>query len=1274
MTKEMTHPARAEGESSRMTATPHAPSGSGATAPPAADRALQGRYQIVSQRGAGRDGVAFEAVDGQSGEVVDLHRLVSAAADPERKDNLFRRLRLLQAFRHPSVFSVRELSLDTDPPFVCLEARRGQSVSEIDADSTRHLSPLERLRFAVQVCDVVTAAHRLGLVHGCLSLEAVFVDFDRVRLDFSGLETLSTVVVGTAVDLADDIPALATVIDGLLSPAAVSDSLNALSARQHAALRQLIRMASGEEPSQRPLAQEFLELLRGLNELADTEANQPSADLDQTSEASSTSPSMLVENTPDTEAATVEQVVSHDNDLDSTDELDATQSAPDLSLAADVSISVAGRQPPEAGAQLGRYQIVKKIGEGGMGSVFKATDIGDGRVVAIKTLNAASTVRANALIRFQKEGRMLAAVNNPFVTNLIEVNEDDGLHYIVLEFVDGIDVKQVLQQLSPLPERQAIAIAADVARALVDAHERGIVHRDIKPENILLGGDPLQFVHEGGGSSVDELAEPLRCKLSDFGIARYVDSSESLAVTQAGAILGTPRYMSPEQCKGQGDVVPQSDVYSLGITLFELLTGTLPFQADDPVKLVAMHCFDAAPAVTRENPRVSDAVAAIVAKALAKRPEDRFTDAAHILRELDQLLRGQPSDIQVHPVVPEFDPSKHVHVDLQWDLKSSPEELWPFVANTDRLNRAIGLPSVEYRTEADPEKGIRRFGSFSMLGMSISWEEHPFEWIEGKRMGVVRDFERGPFKSFTNIVELERLATGGTRLTHRIMIAPAGFVGRMLAKIDAGKRAPKSLEKVYRRVDETLQNRKKNRVYADPFEEASTLPRLVRRRIEQRVQQLVDEGVSAELASQLGEFIESAPAQGVAKIQPYALADQLYVDQQELLDACLLACNTGLLTLQWDVLCPTCRVAADTKSTLKQLQAHTFCEACNVDFDSDVASSVELIFQAHPDLREVSTGKYCIGGPSHTPHVVAQLRVEPEERVEIELALPVGEYLIRGPNLPQSVTIRVQPTGPSQHDLHLDADLDIRQVPLLRAGGQLLRVSHGFDMVQVIRLERTISRQDVVTAAQASVLPMFRKLFPGEVFEQGQLISAEHVTLLVTAIDNIDELYERLGDADAYTIVQQHIQDMDREISQRRGAVVKIVGEGLVAAFDEVADAVATAFHLQDFMANLQIVAGALLPSSEKTGDAGAMRVRLDVGVHSGPAIVTTVNDRLDYFGATARVAAALPEHAEGGVLLTEPVFADPVVAEQLQGHEFSSQLRSIDLPGRPQQLVQMFV
>ena len=210
-----------------------------------------------------------------------------------------------------------------------------------------------------------------------------------------------------------------------------------------------------------------------------------------------------------------------------------------------------------AGQQLGNYRILQKLGEGGMGAVYKAERIADGQTVAIKVLSPAVADNPQAVRRFQKEARLLAAVNNPHVANLLEVGEDQGRHFLVLEFVAGTSLKEFLARRGALEEHEALAIMADVARALVDPHQQGIVHRDVKPENILLADVSDEHLQEAcRGTRTDWLNARAQVKLLDFGIARTTDQSESLCITQAGAILGTPLYMAPEQCKGNGQITP----------------------------------------------------------------------------------------------------------------------------------------------------------------------------------------------------------------------------------------------------------------------------------------------------------------------------------------------------------------------------------------------------------------------------------------------------------------------------------------------------------------------------------------------------------------------------------------------------------------------------------------------------------------------------------------------------------------------------------------------
>ncbi len=176
-------------------------------------------------------------------------------------------------------------------------------------------------------------------------------------------------------------------------------------------------------------------------------------------------------------------------------------------------------------ATLGRYRLLEKLGEGGQGIVYRAVDPADGAVVAIKVLRSEKARNPTVLRRFRKEARLLTEANNPHVVNLLEFNEDDGIPYLVLEFVAGASLDQLLEKKTRLEVPEALRVMSGVARGLVEAHERGIVHRDIKPANILLVDD--------------------RIKITDFGLARHVIDSESLAMTDAGALLGTPHYMAP---------------------------------------------------------------------------------------------------------------------------------------------------------------------------------------------------------------------------------------------------------------------------------------------------------------------------------------------------------------------------------------------------------------------------------------------------------------------------------------------------------------------------------------------------------------------------------------------------------------------------------------------------------------------------------------------------------------------------------------------------------
>ncbi|MGZ8717250.1 MAG: Stk1 family PASTA domain-containing Ser/Thr kinase [Gaiellaceae bacterium] len=264
----------------------------------------------------------------------------------------------------------------------------------------------------------------------------------------------------------------------------------------------------------------------------------------------------------------------------------------------------------------GRYQVVRKLGAGGMANVYLAEDQELGRRVAIKILNERHANDEQFVERFRREAKNAAALSHPNIVSIYDRGEAEGTYYIAMEYLDGRSLKELIISRGPAPLNVAIEYVRQILSALRFAHRHGIVHRDIKPHNVLVDADG-------------------RVKVTDFGIARAGASQ----MTEAGSIVGTAQYLSPEQARGTG-VDQRSDLYSLGIVLYELLTGTLPFNGDTPVEIAMKHLSQtpALPSATRpELPRELDFV---VTRALAKDPDERYQSAEQMDADLERLARG----------------------------------------------------------------------------------------------------------------------------------------------------------------------------------------------------------------------------------------------------------------------------------------------------------------------------------------------------------------------------------------------------------------------------------------------------------------------------------------------------------------------------------------------------------------------------------------------------------------------------------------------------------
>ena len=262
-----------------------------------------------------------------------------------------------------------------------------------------------------------------------------------------------------------------------------------------------------------------------------------------------------------------------------------------------------------------RYRLDEKIGSGGMSSVYRSFDPMLERWVAIKLMHRDISHDPDQLERFRREARAVARLNHPHVVTVIDAGEDDGAPYIVFEYVEGETLKERIRRLGRLPVSEAVAYAIEIGRALEAAHDSKLVHRDVKPQNVLIDGDG-------------------RAKVTDFGIAR---SLEAQGLTATGRVLGTTDYVSPEQALGH-EVTGQSDIYSLGIVLYEMLTGETPFKADTQVAVAMKHVREQLPDVQRRRPEISASLAAVVERATAKETQNRYQDVGEMVHDLEEVL------------------------------------------------------------------------------------------------------------------------------------------------------------------------------------------------------------------------------------------------------------------------------------------------------------------------------------------------------------------------------------------------------------------------------------------------------------------------------------------------------------------------------------------------------------------------------------------------------------------------------------------------------------
>jgi class 3 adenylate cyclase len=588
-----------------------------------------------------------------------------------------------------------------------------------------------------------------------------------------------------------------------------------------------------------------------------------------------------------------------------------------------------------------------------------------------------------------------------------------------------------------------------------------------------------------------------------------------------------------------------------------------------------------------------------------------------------------------------------IRLDLRYHLPAAPERVWPILADTERLNRRLGLPPTQATAIGGEPVRVARVKA-RMMGIALEWDEEPFEFVEGRYYWERRRMLRGPIREFNGGLRFFPLEDG-TEVRIESEFLPANLLGELLIQALCRKTRADA-DRMIAGVRAHLAG-KQEAPYGPGVDAA--LPS-VRDATLERLRSARKELLQERLAPWLCEYIASAGDAELTRIRPFALARKWSEDRYEVLRLCLRAAYCEVLDLSWDLLCPNCRGAKSRWSHLEQVRSVSHCDDCQITFDAQFDRAVEATFRPNPNYRRIEEMVYCSGGPRNTPHIIAQMVLEPGEVWSVEAPIGPGRYRLR--NLPgdQSATLFAeQDSGSALLDAtYLEGGLRVQPESCCVTPGLVqVRLENQTKSRQQAILERMTGYEDVATAAVVSVHQEFRDLFSSEVLSPTTQLQIRTLPLMFTDLQGSTTLYSRLGDAPAYVLVRDHFQLLQERVAKHGGGIVKTIGDAVMAAFPTAADAVACALAVREEL--------------DRFNESAPEPLRLKMGLHQGPCIaVRAYDDRLDYFGSTVNLAARTHGESHGDdVVITEAILGDPAAAELLASvrqEPFEADLRGI--------------
>lgn len=602
------------------------------------------------------------------------------------------------------------------------------------------------------------------------------------------------------------------------------------------------------------------------------------------------------------------------------------------------------------------------------------------------------------------------------------------------------------------------------------------------------------------------------------------------------------------------------------------------------------------------------------------------------IRDLSEFLNRFPWD----PKWIESDPS----IDTLWEfeLDVDVESLWPWLIDTSSFNKRIGIPEMKY-----VEKEGKLFGSSRNAGIKMEWEEVPWEWEYCKGLNNARIYGKGIAKYVRTRYLLEKLPENRTKLTVYFGWIPRGILGKLILPYGM-KQMYLEYQKGLRGLLEDIETRRKNEAFLASNrlrKETASISENVK--LKQIRAGLIELGIDRELVDRVIDYVLSEDENELYRIRIKKIAYDWKIPQEDLLFLFLHGCRSGLFTLSWDVICPHCRGVRSELSNLGDVPSQDSCEVCGIDFESTKLNSIEITFHVHPSIREVQKRYFCAAEPATKAHIRFQKTVPPGSEYDTDLLLNEGIFRLRVGGEKKYNLLELKPAAAETVRWTVEQD----EEELSAQPRPTIRILNTATSPRTFIIEE--KKEDFYSLRPAELFNFqdFRDLFTEQAVASDLQLDIGVQTILFTDIVGSTRFYISEGDTGAFKEVRDHFVQVFRVVKEHRGAVVKTIGDAVMAAFASPLDSLRASIELQKIFQ--------VTPQN---------RIQIRISLHSGPCLAVNLNSNIDYFGNTVNYASKLQAITDAGeIAFSEAIFRDEEIRKFLRESETKVRKLPFKLP-----------